>query len=146
MSGNSSTVALVPTASNQSADHGDIELRERTPSSSSPRSGGSRTSDRDRRSASVRRAQAIEQGSRSRPQDGGDNDGDGDDEDESGGLKLGLGDFVFYSVLIARAAMFDWKALPALPISICFGMLFYFATRFALVPFLAALGPSQVFI
>ncbi|KAG0317023.1 hypothetical protein BGZ99_006553 [Dissophora globulifera] len=171
MSGNSSTVALVPTASNQSADHGDIELRERTPSSSSPRSGGSTTSDRDRRSASVRRAQAIEQGSRSRPQDGGDNDGDGDDEDESGGLKLGLGDFVFYSVLIARAAMFDWvttmccmvavltgmnatifllaiyqKALPALPISICFGMLFYFATRFALVPFLAALGPSQVFI
>ncbi|KAG0231843.1 hypothetical protein BGW42_008592 [Actinomortierella wolfii] len=94
-----------------------------------------------------------------------------DDDDDGGGLKLGLGDFVFYSVLIARAAMFDWvttlccmvavltgmnatifllaiyrKALPALPISICFGMLFYFATRFAVVPFLAVLAPNQVFI
>lgn len=38
------------------------------------------------------------------------------------------------------------KALPALPISICFGMLFYFATRFALVPFLAVLSRGQVFI
>lgn len=38
------------------------------------------------------------------------------------------------------------KALPALPISIVFGMLFYFATRFALVPFIAILSPGQVFI
>ncbi|KAG0357019.1 Presenilin-1 [Podila minutissima] len=99
------------------------------------------------------------------------NSNEDEDDDDGGGLKLGLGDFVFYSVLVARAAMFDWvtticcmvavltgmnatifllaiyqKALPALPISICFGMLFYFATRFALVPFLAVLGPAQVFI
>ncbi|KAI9253559.1 Presenilin-domain-containing protein [Sporodiniella umbellata] len=85
-----------------------------------------------------------------------------DTEEERTGLKLGLGDFVFYSVLVARAAMFDWittvcctiavltgltatifllaiyqKALPALPISIAFGMLFYFVAKTVLVPFVA---------
>ncbi|CAO0802246.1 unnamed protein product [Mucor circinelloides] len=88
-----------------------------------------------------------------------------DEEDaERSGLKLGLGDFVFYSVLIARAAMYDWittvcctiavltgltatifllaiykKALPALPISIAFGMLFYFVAKTILVPYVGAL-------
>ncbi|KAI8074829.1 Presenilin-domain-containing protein [Gongronella butleri] len=84
-----------------------------------------------------------------------------DEEDaERSGLKLGLGDFVFYSVLVARAAMYDWittvcctiavltgltatifllaiykKALPALPISIAFGILFYFTAKAVLVPY-----------
>ncbi|KAI8051773.1 Presenilin-domain-containing protein [Thamnidium elegans] len=88
-----------------------------------------------------------------------------DEEDvERSGLKLGLGDFVFYSVLIARAALYDWittvcctiavltgltttifllaiykKALPALPISIAFGMLYYFVAKTVLVPYVAAL-------
>ncbi|CEP18688.1 hypothetical protein [Parasitella parasitica] len=88
-----------------------------------------------------------------------------DEEDaERSGLKLGLGDFVFYSVLIARAAMYDWittvcctiavltgltatifllaiykKALPALPISIAFGILFYFVAKTVLVPYVGAL-------
>ena len=30
------------------------------------------------------------------------------DEDEKSGLKLGLGDFIFYSVLISRTSMEDW--------------------------------------
>jgi hypothetical protein len=76
------------------------------------------------------------------------------------GVKLGLGDFVFYSVLVGRAALFDmltvfasfigivtglfctilllaiWrKALPALPISVFFGILFYFLSRIFLYPF-----------
>ncbi|PKY20845.1 Presenilin-domain-containing protein [Rhizophagus irregularis] len=92
-----------------------------------------------------------------------------DEEDERSGLKLGLGDFVFYSVLVAQAALFDWittvacivavltglnttifllaiykKALPALPISIAFGMLFYFVARNTLVPYAQSLGLSLI--
>ena len=110
-------------------------------------------------------------------------------------MKLGLGDFVFYSVLVSRAgtslpssfphpfskhlylsmdpALFDWvttvtvmvsvltglnmtifllifwqKALPALPISIAFGLLFYFISSITLVPFLNVLisAPSRVLV
>lgn len=78
----------------------------------------------------------------------------------SGAIKLGLGDFIFYSVLVGRAAMYDFmtvyacylaiiaglgitlvllalyqKALPALPVSIALGVLFYVLTRFLLEVF-----------
>ncbi|CAN0870305.1 Presenilin-like protein At2g29900 [Linum grandiflorum] len=78
----------------------------------------------------------------------------------SGAIKLGLGDFIFYSVLVGRAAMYDFmtvyacylaiiaglgvtlmllalyqQALPALPVSIALGVLFYFLTRLLLEEF-----------
>ncbi|XP_057952212.1 presenilin-like protein At2g29900 [Malania oleifera] len=78
----------------------------------------------------------------------------------SGAIKLGLGDFIFYSVLVGRAAMYDLmtvyacylaiiaglgitllllafyqKALPALPVSVMLGVLFYFLTRILLEVF-----------
>ncbi|KAI8920950.1 Presenilin-domain-containing protein, partial [Powellomyces hirtus] len=96
-----------------------------------------------------------------------------EEEAARGGLKLGLGDFVFYSVLVARAALFDWittlactvavltglnmtifllamyqKALPALPISIAFGILFYFVSAVTLTPFINGLvrRPDKVIV
>ncbi len=94
-----------------------------------------------------------------------------EEEEEGGGVKLGLGDFVFYSVLLGRAALYDittvftcfvailtglfgtlillsifQKALPALPFSIALAMLFYFLTRFYLLPYILFLGVSNVLV
>lgn len=85
------------------------------------------------------------------------------------GLRLGLGDFVFYSVLVGRAAMYDLmtvyacylaiicglgctlillsvcrRALPALPISITLGVGFYFLTRLLLEPFVVGASSKLV--
>lgn len=85
-------------------------------------------------------------------------------------LKLGLGDFVFYSILVAvasrRGAMTAVvsfvailtglcatlflvtvyrKALPALPISIVLGALFYIVTRELIQPFVDNLLPELLF-
>lgn len=85
-------------------------------------------------------------------------------------LKLGLGDFVFYSVLVAQASsegamtavtsfvailsglcatlflvIVYRKALPALPISIIAGMTFFFLTRYTVQPFVLNLLPELMF-
>jgi presenilin 1 len=105
----------------------------------------------------------------------GSDQGGSESEDEglglgvSGAVKLGLGDFIFYSVLVGRAAMYDlmtvyacylaiigglgatlillavWRrALPALPISISLGVVFYFLTRLILDPFVVDLATHLI--
>ena len=87
---------------------------------------------------------------------------DGYDEDDDHTIKLGLGDFVFYSILAAKSALVSFttfvvvflviqvglaltmlllamykQALPALPLSIFLGLFFFFVTDLVLVPFVA---------
>ena len=92
---------------------------------------------------------------------------DGDDDDDGGGrnsIRLGLGDFIFYSVMVAKAAEYSFTtfaacmlvilaglggtlillsvfhhALPALPISIFLGIFFYIVTRFLIQPWVEAI-------
>ncbi|XP_078445102.1 presenilin-1 [Wolffia australiana] len=87
------------------------------------------------------------------------------------GIKLGLGDFVFYSVLVGRAALYDLmtvyacylavisglgctlvllsvcrRALPALPISITLGVIFYFLTRLLMEPFVVGISSQLIML
>ena len=101
-------------------------------------------------------------------------DGGSVQEEETRGFKLGLGDFIFYSVLVGKAASIsegNWviiiscsvailmglcltslilgvmrRALPALPISIFFGLVFYFASQYVLAPYVEILNVNQIFI
>ncbi|KAL3637056.1 hypothetical protein CASFOL_019355 [Castilleja foliolosa] len=91
------------------------------------------------------------------------------DESDPRGIKLGMGDFIFYSVLVGRAAMYDLmtvyacylaiisglgctlillsvfrRALPALPISISLGVIFYFLTRLLMEPFVVGASTNLI--
>jgi presenilin 1 len=79
-------------------------------------------------------------------------------------IRLGLGDFIFYSVMVAKAAEYSFTAffvcmlviiaglggtlvllsvfhhaLPALPISIFLGLFFYISTRYLIEPWIEAI-------
>lgn len=91
----------------------------------------------------------------------GDDGDDADIRDLPDGIKLGLGDFIFYSVLVGRSAMQSLfcavfcyvavisgliitlaglavhkAALPALPVSIALGVITFVSIKFLVEPFL----------
>ncbi len=92
-------------------------------------------------------------------------------ERQEHGVKLGLGDFIFYSLLIGRASLdgdlltvvacyvailvgmcltiialgVAQKALPALPISIACGIVFYFTTAVVITPFVELTSQARVY-
>jgi presenilin 1 len=95
---------------------------------------------------------------------------DGGDGERRNTIKLGLGDFVFYSVLVSRAATAGFvpfvssflviliglgvtlmllaiyeMALPALPVSIALGTMFYFVAIVFVVPFLEVVAANSIY-
>jgi len=87
-------------------------------------------------------------------------EGEGQRRNRDNSIKLGLGDFIFYSILVSKAALYSFttfaactvvilvglgmtlfilairgQALPALPISIFLGVICYLLTRYAMQPF-----------
>jgi Presenilin len=86
-------------------------------------------------------------------------------------IKLGLGDFIFYSILVAEAAGYSYttfvactlvildglgmtlcllavygKALPALPISIFLGVIFYLLTRYLIQPWIQSIFVANLYV
>eukprot|EP00741_Cyanophora_paradoxa_P009342 tig00000144_g9050.t1 len=156
---------------NGAGPHGPHAERVAPPSASGPASEGKRQAHAAEQAAHAHAhaesAQSTQVAARTPDVDADEEE----DEEEQRGIKLGLGDFVFYSVLIARAATYDWvtlatctsavltglcltllllgifrKALPALPISITLGIFFYFLTRIIILPFVVQVGRAQIFI
>uniref|UniRef100_A0A383VT88 Presenilin n=2 Tax=Tetradesmus obliquus TaxID=3088 RepID=A0A383VT88_TETOB len=121
----------------------------------------------DGRSTAAAAAAAADSG---QPGSSSSDGGEGSEGELPDGIKLGLGDFIFYSMLVGRAAMYDMmtvfasyiavisglgitlmllalyrKALPALPVSIALGVLFYFLTRLVMEPFVVPLSLNMAY-
>ena len=96
---------------------------------------------------------------------------DSEDGESSNSIRLGLGDFIFYSVLVAKAAQYSFAtfaacmlvilaglggtlillavyhhALPALPISIFLGVIFYIFTRLLIEPWIEAVMSQPYYV
>ncbi|KAL7719251.1 Presenilin [Entamoeba marina] len=52
------------------------------------------------------------------------------------GVKLGLGDFVFYSVLVGRCALYDLTIVFSASIAVLSGLQYIFLSRWCIVPFI----------
>lgn len=99
------------------------------------------------------------------------NQTDDDDHPMNNTIKLGLGDFIFYSLLVSKAALYSFTtfvacmlvvlgglggtlillavyrhALPALPISIFLGVLFYVLTRLLIEPWIQEIFKSPLYV
>ncbi|KAK6737223.1 hypothetical protein RB195_019735 [Necator americanus] len=95
-----------------------------------------------------------------------------EDQSENRNIRLGLGDFIFYSLLVGNAsALAEWtttvacfvsilmglgftlmllvvlqKALPALPISIAFGAIAFFSSKFVASKFINVINREFIFL
>lgn len=92
------------------------------------------------------------------------------EKQERNSIRLGLGDFIFYSILVSKAAQYSYttfavcslailaglgitllllamygKALPALPISIFLGVVFYLFTRYVMEPWVQEIFIQHVY-
>eukprot|EP00548_Thalassiothrix_antarctica_P002805 CAMPEP_0194134546 /NCGR_PEP_ID=MMETSP0152-20130528/4618_1 /TAXON_ID=1049557 /ORGANISM="Thalassiothrix antarctica, Strain L6-D1" /LENGTH=510 /DNA_ID=CAMNT_0038830335 /DNA_START=118 /DNA_END=1650 /DNA_ORIENTATION=- len=94
-----------------------------------------------------------------------------DDDDKDNSIKLGLGDFIFYSLLTSKAAQYNFvtfaacalvilaglggtlvllavyrHALPALPISIILGVIFFLLTSIFVLPWIEIMFQSPLYV
>jgi len=100
-----------------------------------------------------------------------ENDNETNNEADNSTIKLGLGDFIFYSVLVSKAAQYSFtafatcllvvlwglaatlvilairgKALPALPISIFLGVIVFLWTRSLIQPWVHEFLPLLIYV